>query len=86
MRNGYTKQITRKQADLSTLELAWLYYLPNAIPPLLPHVCHWLKRAPIALLLELVQRAASERVQQPRQWIFNELKKFNATEGNHANH
>lgn len=77
MRDDGLKGLTRRQADIQTLEQAWLYYLPHSTPPLLRHICHWLKRASISQILELVERAASEGVEVPSRWVFAELKRLN---------
>jgi len=58
MQNTDSKRLTPLQADRQTLEQGWLYWLPNSPAPALPHP-HWLKRAPISPILDLVERAAT---------------------------
>lgn len=44
MSKSDSKGLTPIQSQIATLEFAWQFYLPGEEPPLLPHVCGWLKR------------------------------------------
>lgn len=77
--NRDRKGLSPMQSQIATLELAWQFFLPGEQPPLLPHVCGWLKRAPIAVIIGLIEQAGAESVPRARHWIFNEILKRSET-------
>ena len=58
-RNNYTKTLTQTQADLQSVEQAWIYYLPDAPPPSLQSVCRWVHMAELSRILDLIDLCAS---------------------------
>jgi len=82
--NEHPRSLTKRQADITTLELAWWYWLGDSPAPNLPRVCGWLTKVPEALLVELVERAASESAKRPQSWIYDQIKQIEGN-GNHGN-
>ncbi|HKF06967.1 MAG TPA: hypothetical protein VKB49_31900 [Candidatus Sulfotelmatobacter sp.] len=61
---GKVNALTPRQQALTTLEQAWLFYLPNHEPPNLPRVCGWLRTASLRRILSLIEEVSQlEHVQ-----------------------
>jgi hypothetical protein len=67
---GLGKKLTETQAGITTLEIAWWFYLGDYEAPSLPRVCAWLRVASVNRIVSLIEEASIRRDQpQPKVWV-----------------